>query len=150
MLNTPSIGLEIIAETGFTCWGDFYCSITSNSISGLPITYEYQYSQKEKRKIDLDIPSHIVEALAVEEGKILLKMIKMNSFAALYARIIAEGKEHDDLYYIDVIVKDSRMKVTYKRVVLNINQVCRLLHAEKKEPDYIVYEESQLISSASA
>jgi len=137
------VGIDVLWKTGFDSWMDFYCSVCSESISKLPITYGYEHPQTGKGEIKLDMPSIMLKALAMEEGKQRLKKINLSSFSALWDQIVEDDKQRDQWYYRHVVIKSKNGACSYQRILFNIVNVHRMAELEKTIPDYLVYEEEE-------
>jgi hypothetical protein len=138
---TKEINLEIIKESGYATWCDFLTRIKAYTATK-EINYSYIDSHQNEKSIILDIGPSLLDQMALEEAKIILPMLKMNSFTELIQRIDNEKKHFEnDTYNVDIIVRNLMDQIVLKKVTLKIELIRRLASIEVRKHTFLVYHE---------
>jgi hypothetical protein len=135
--------ISTLQEAGFSSWMAFYCAIHTTSLSEFPVTYGYEHPQNGKGTITLEVFPRMLHALAMEDGKNLLKKIKADSFAALMDGLQQERGDRDGWYHRDLVIRTVTGDIRYERIVFNIVDVHKMLHLENTVGEYSVFEEEE-------
>ena len=136
------ITLNVIHETGYRTWYDFFGHIVSYSQMNKQNYYSYQDPEGNKKEITLDIDKTIVGYLAETELLISIKEAGFDSFDACWKHIASQNQVGVQIYHLKYIRVDKNKEVTFKVLSFSPELILSFVDLEKRTDKLKVYTAS--------
>jgi hypothetical protein len=134
-----TITLDIIHETGYSTWYDFFGHLVSYSQINKQYHYGYHDSEGKEKSITLDIDKTIVSYLAETELLISIKEAGFDSFDACWKYILKQRQVGASTYHLKYIRVDKNKQVSFKDVSFSPELILSFMDLEKRTDKLTIY-----------